>query len=531
MNDTKVLLERIAAFRQRLDRKPTTMGVKTDPTPSAEPVKAPATVAGPVSKASPATVAEPVSKAAPVLSAMTMTTASVAEAVKRQPEAFDAALRSIAGPGGVNEGPALPVLTSRAYKLLRDAHALIAWQRKFNSDPVYAGLASAAGEGATTEAQADTLVSYHRESVAMMDSAIRLVQSFPDSPSVQLKLCDGLEGVLDIVKQRHSVQERALQQRKTDLHRIDRLAAVYTALHQRRAVTLKPLAALAEELLEDARQSRPLRYVYAAPTSTLGYIGGLSFPAPARFAAARALNTALIVARIVGFDYEWASRPLLPVVAALIKDCGMMRIPTEILAKTEPLTAADRRLVEEHPRHGSDLVLVHLAESAPLAEAVATHHERLDGTGYPMGLKGEQLKPLARMLAVADTYASLSTDRPDRPAHDPRTALTDTLLLAEQGTLDKDFCEYLISLTFYPVGTIVELTDGRVGLVAANHPNRMDPRSSARPVIAVLAEADGTICSRPEHLDLSAVERGGIQRALPVEQRRTLLGQRYPDLV
>lgn len=495
MNDTKVLLERIAAFRQRLG-KPTKSGVKTEPAAKAAESKA------------------------------------AAQAVVSMPEAFDAALRTIAGPGESSESPLPTVFTSRAHRMLREAQALIAWQRKFNSDSVYAGLASAAeGTGPTAEVQADTLVSYHRESVAMMDSAIRLVQAFPESPSVQLKLCDGLEGVLEIVKQRHSVQERALQQRKTDLHRIDRLAAVYAALHQRRAVTLKPLAALAEELLEDARQSRPLRFLHVSPTSTLGYVGGLSFPAPARFAAAHAINAAIVVARIVGYDYEWASRPLLPVVAALIKDCGMMRVPAEVLAKPGPLTVADRRLIEEHPRHGSDLVLVYLAESAPLAEAVATHHERLDGTGYPLGLKGDNVKPLARMLAVADTYASLSTDRPDRVAHDSRTALTDTLLLAEQGTLDKDFCEHLISLTFYPVGTVVELSDGRVGIVAANHPNRMDPRSSARPVVAVLVEADGTLMSRPEHLDLSATERGGIVRALSVEQRRTLLGQRYPDLV
>ena len=81
------------------------------------------------------------------------------------------------------------------------------------------------------------------------------------------------------------------------------------------------------------------------------------------------------------------------------------------------------------------------------------------------------------------------------------------------------------------MGTVVELTDGRVGIVAANHPNRMDPRSSARPVVAVLADSDGTLLSRPEHLDLSATDRGGIVKSLSVEQRRTLLGQRYPDLV
>jgi hypothetical protein len=77
----------------------------------------------------------------------------------------------------------------------------------------------------------------------------------------------------------------------------------------------------------------------------------------------------------------------------------------------------------------------------------------------------------------------------------------------------------------------VELTDGRVGVVAANHSNRMDPRTPGRPVVAVLAEADGTVLPRPEHVDLSASARGGILRTVTAEKRRTLLGSRYPDLV
>ena len=59
--------------------------------------------------------------------------------------------------------------------------------------------------------------------------------------------------------------------------------------------------------------------------------------------------------------------------------------------------------------------------------------------------------------------------------------------MAERGVLDRDFAEYLVHLSFYPVGTVVELTDGRVGVVAANHPNRMDPRVPGRPVVVLHA--------------------------------------------
>ena len=116
--------------------------------------------------------------------------------------------------------------------------------------------------------------------------------------------------------------------------------------------------------------------------------------------------------------------------------------------------------------------------AGPLAAAVATHHERADGTGYPNGLTGADLPALGRLLRVADVYAALNEDRPHRPALDPRAALTEVLLMAEQGQVDRDFAEYLLHLAFYPVGTLVELTDGRTGVVAANHPNRLDPRAS-----------------------------------------------------
>lgn len=478
MSDARGLLDRISAFRQRLEATPR------------------------IAETIPAAVT-------PVVTA---------------PEAFRHTLRQITGAGDVSEGPP-PQLTTRAIKLLATAKDLLTRQRRFAADPIIAGLSG------QSDGESDPLVAYHRETVAVMDSAIRLAQAFPDSPTVQLKLCDGLDGVLEIVKERLTVQERALAQRRTDFDRIDRLAAILTAMSLQQAVSFNPLAGLGEAVLEDARQTRPLRFLTAAPLSTQSYRGGLESAAPARFLAAHALNVAQVVARIVPYDFEWAGRPLLPVVAALVMDCGMMRVPAEILAKPGDLTADDRRVIEQHPQYGADLILRYMPDAAPLAAAIAGHHERADGTGYPVGLKDTTVPSLGRMLAAADTYAALCCPRPYRAAQDSRAALTDVLLLAEHGQLDKDFAEYLLHLSFYPVGAVVELTDGRVGTVVANHPNRMDPRAPGRPVVALLAEADGTLLPRPEHLDLSVSNRGSILRTLSADRRRELLGHRYPDLV
>jgi hypothetical protein len=127
-------------------------------------------------------------------------------------------------------------------------------------------------------------------------------------------------------------------------------------------------------------------------------------------------------------------------------------------------------------------------------------------------------------------YAALNEPRPHRRARDGRSALTETLLLAEHGQLDRDYAACLVRLSFYPVGTVVELTDGRIGTVVANHPNPADSRAPGRPVVAVLADADGVLLPHPEHVDLATAEQGSILRAVPTDRRRKVLGSRYPDL-
>lgn len=475
MTDTRELLNRITAFRQRLDGGAAVVAAGP-PTPAAE------------------------------------------------PDGFRRSVLTLAGADAADPLP--PQLTQRARDLLGLAKSLLDRQRAFSNDPVIAGLTAASQTGIP-----DALVAYHRETTAVMASAVRMAQSFPESPSVQLKMCNGLEGVLEVVKERLTVQERALALRRTDFTRVDRVAACLTAMNRFQQVNLNVLAGLAEELIEEARQGKPLRVLHAEPLSSASYPGGAELPAPARFVAAHALTVAQVVARVVHLDYEWAGRPLPAVVAALVMDAGMLRVRVDLLAKAGKLSPTERRELEQHSQYSAELMVRYLPDAAPLASAVASHHERTDGTGYPAGIKGATIPSLGRLLAAADVYAACCAPRPYRPAGDSRAALTDVLLAAEGGQLDKDFAEYLVTLAFYPVGAVVELTDGRVGVVAANHPDRLDPRAPGRPVIAVLADADGQLLPRPEHVDLSASARGGVLRTLPAARRREILGARYPDLV
>ncbi len=97
----------------------------------------------------------------------------------------------------------------------------------------------------------------------------------------------------------------------------------------------------------------------------------------------------------------------------LLHDIGKLRTPSEILDKPGRLTPAERTIIEQHPRDGVR-ILEPIADFAPLLPIVLEHHERIDGKGYPDGKRGPDIHPLARILAVADVYDALVSDRPYR---------------------------------------------------------------------------------------------------------------------
>ncbi len=107
---------------------------------------------------------------------------------------------------------------------------------------------------------------------------------------------------------------------------------------------------------------------------------------------------------------------------AVLHDVGKIAVPDLILGKRGPLSRREWRLVQRHPLVGRQL-LAGITFLGPALEAVATHHERWDGTGYPRRLKGDAIPLPGRVVAVADAYDAMTTDRPYRPALPPEAAL------------------------------------------------------------------------------------------------------------
>nr|WP_321502315.1 HD domain-containing phosphohydrolase [uncultured Dethiosulfovibrio sp.] len=110
--------------------------------------------------------------------------------------------------------------------------------------------------------------------------------------------------------------------------------------------------------------------------------------------------------------------------SALIHDVGKISVPVELLSKPSALSEVEFALIRQHPVTGYDIVN-RIDLSREMTLAVRQHHERLDGTGYPDGLKGDQIIPEARILAVADVVEAMSSHRPYRPALGVEAALNE----------------------------------------------------------------------------------------------------------
>ena len=134
------------------------------------------------------------------------------------------------------------------------------------------------------------------------------------------------------------------------------------------------------------------------------------------------------IARQLGLD---GSDQALVEGCARVRDVGMLGLPDEVVLATGPLSPEEWELVTRHPVLGAEL-LEDLAGMGHLAELVRAHHERWDGEGYPDGLKGERIPMLSRVIATADAFVAIASDRPYRKSAGAEAALEH--LMQERGS-------------------------------------------------------------------------------------------------
>ena len=199
----------------------------------------------------------------------------------------------------------------------------------------------------------------------------------------------------------------------------------------------------------------------------------------------------------------------------MLADVGKIRLPRALLDKPGMLTSAEYGMIKEHVRLGLDA----LREAGGLPDEVelgiAQHHERLDGSGYPKGLKGNDISIYGRMAAIADSFAALITPRAYANPSAPQDALMNLYEWAGSSFHEPLVEQFVQAVGVFPVGSLVELSSGEIAIVVAhNRVRRLEPR------VLVLTWPDKAPLAEPIERDLLAAQRSGngrlrIIRGLP----------------
>jgi HD-GYP domain-containing protein (c-di-GMP phosphodiesterase class II) len=161
----------------------------------------------------------------------------------------------------------------------------------------------------------------------------------------------------------------------------------------------------------------------------------------------------------------------------LLQDIGKTKLPAALLEKTGPLSPDESELAKKHVDYSLEILSNTPGIHPRLPALVVLHHERQDGSGYPRGLKGDQIGLYGSMAAIADTFDALTAIRPQAEPLSPSNALS--YLYKERGTgYHGDLVEQFIQCVgVFPVGSVVELNSGEVGIVIAqNLVRRLKPR-------------------------------------------------------
>jgi hypothetical protein len=200
----------------------------------------------------------------------------------------------------------------------------------------------------------------------------------------------------------------------------------------------------------------------------------------------RAIGTAIIATTFgyrLGFDQESLMELAL---GGLLMDIGKLEVPITLLAKTDSLTQVEYGLVRLHVCHALDMVRVMEGIPERVVDLVSSHHERLDGSGYPENQRGTEIPLFARIAGIVDTFDAITQDRRYAPAISAHTALR-YLNGQRRSKFDGALMqEFIHAMGIYPTGTWVELLDGSVGVVCAQ-----DARWPLAPSVALTKNSLG----------------------------------------
>jgi HD-GYP domain-containing protein (c-di-GMP phosphodiesterase class II) len=183
------------------------------------------------------------------------------------------------------------------------------------------------------------------------------------------------------------------------------------------------------------------------------------------YGAKHSINCA-ILALGLAHALEWSRRRTERAgLAALLHDVGNVAVDGELLGRKGPLSPAEFRQVQQHTLEGFRRLSEDPSIHRDVAMAARDHHERLDGSGYPKGLRGEEISPIARLIAVVDVFDALTSERPYRPARSHHDALG-VLWRGRGREFDEKMIEAFVQfMGWVAPGSLVRLSDQSLAIV------------------------------------------------------------------
>jgi HD-GYP domain-containing protein (c-di-GMP phosphodiesterase class II) len=202
--------------------------------------------------------------------------------------------------------------------------------------------------------------------------------------------------------------------------------------------------------------------------------------------------------------------------AGLFHDLGKSMVPPTVLNAPRKLTNAERIAMNEHPRKGYEQLKSVPGIQPEVLLGALHHHEKFNGTGYPQGLSGKEISEIGFIVGAADIYDALTSKRVYKEAMFPHRALGIMYEMRNKDLPTETLVHFIRMLGVYPVGSIVEMSDGSRGIVSMSNPEQpvkpvvtlvRNPLGKAMPLRTYdLAENSGGLeierCIAPENTDI-----------------------------